>query len=108
MKASLGRVVIGAALLVAWQSPVWAQLGTLNRSAPLQSDASKSGPTVEHLKKGERVMLLATTPRAGYYHVRTEDEEVGWVWSKFVDISQSPHAPGQPTKKRCRGVFQQN
>jgi hypothetical protein len=86
-----------AALLLGWQSPLWAQLGTLNRNAPLHSDASKSSPTVEHLEKGERVMLLATTPRAGYYHVRTEDEEVGWVWSKFVDISQSPHAPGQPT-----------
>ena len=86
-----------AALLLGWQSPLWAQLGTLNRNAPLHSDASKSSPTVDHLEKGERVMLLTATPRAGYYHVRTEDEEVGWVWAKYVSVSKSPHTPGQPT-----------
>jgi hypothetical protein len=96
MKASSFASVL-AVLLVGWQSPLWAQLGTLSRNAPLHSDASKSSPTVEHLEKGERVMLLTATPRAGYYHVRTEDEEVGWVWAKYVSVSKSPHTPGKPT-----------
>jgi Bacterial SH3 domain len=93
----LGRVVIASLVLLTWHSALWAQLGTANRDVLLRSGSSTSSQVMEHLPKGTRLMLIKTTARAGFYHVRTEDEDVGWVWAKFVDISQSPHKPGQPT-----------
>lgn len=86
----------GLLLLLAWQ-PLWAQLGTITRSVPLHRGPSTSSPAVDHLAKGERVMLVKQAPLAGFLHVRTEDEEIGWVWHKYVTLSESPHPLGEPT-----------
>ncbi len=96
MLRTFARIVVGSLFLIASQS-LWAQLGTVNRDVPLHRGPSAKSPAVEHLLKGTRVMLVETTPKAGFYHVRTEDEEVGWVWSKYVTVSGSPHVLGQPT-----------
>jgi hypothetical protein len=96
MNTIFGRIVVGILLLLVWQSCVWAQLGTLTRSAALHRDASKASPTIEHLPQGTRLTLVEAAAQGGYYHVRTEDERVGWVWSKYVSVSASPQ-PGVPT-----------
>jgi hypothetical protein len=94
MKTTAQRIVIGALLLIAWQSSTLAQLATVNRNVPLHRDASVSSPAIEHLPKGTRLMLVDAAPQGGFYHVRTEDEQVGWVWSKFIDVSQVPPVVG--------------
>jgi hypothetical protein len=97
MRTVLGRMITAALLLAAWQPTLWAQLASVSRNVPLHRDASTKSPAVEHLRKGERLMLVETAPKNGLYHVRTEDEQVGWVWSRYVSLSKSPHTPGQPT-----------
>jgi hypothetical protein len=36
-----------------------------------------------------RLDLLAPTPKNGYYHVRAQDGEEGWVWGKRVRVIQT-------------------
>jgi hypothetical protein len=36
------------------------------------------------------VTLVDVTPDAGFYHVRTEDDQVGWVWAKFISLPATP------------------
>lgn len=41
---------------------------------------------------------MDATADSGFYHVRTEDDQVGWIWSKFVDLSPTttPVTPAPP------------
>jgi uncharacterized protein YgiM (DUF1202 family) len=39
------------------------------------------------LTTGNRLTLLDLTTDSGFYHVRTEHDQVGWIWSKFVTVS---------------------
>jgi hypothetical protein len=96
MKTTFERIVVGALLLMAWRSPLLAQLVTVNRNVPLHRDASTTSPTIERLLQGTRLTLVDATAQGGLYHVRTEDDRVGWVWSKYVSVSPAP-APGIPT-----------
>jgi hypothetical protein len=42
--------------------------------------------------------LVDLNPDSGFYHVKTEDDQVGWVFAKFVSISEAPPAtPTSPT-----------
>ena len=75
----------------------WAQQATANRAGILRRDPSKSSPVVAHLAKGDRLMLVQLTADSGFYHVKTEHDQIGWVWSKFVDLSPAPPQPPAPT-----------
>jgi len=44
------------------------------------------------LEKGSRLMLVDSTGDSGFYHVRTEDDQVGWVYAKLVSVSPPPTA----------------
>jgi hypothetical protein len=94
MKTTAQRIVIGALLLIACPSSLLAQPASVNRNVPLHRDASTASPTIEHLPNGTRLMLVDAAAQGGFYHVRTEDEQVGWVWSKFVNVSQVPSVVG--------------
>jgi len=87
------RVLAGVLLLLAGQSLALAQTATTNRNVNLRRDPSTASPVVEHLPKLTRLELVDAAAQDGFYHVRTEDEQVGWVWSKFVDVA----AEGPPT-----------
>jgi len=50
---------------------------------------------LEHLPKGTRLTLVDAIPDSGFYHAKTEDDQVGWVFAKYVSIS--PTAPSTPT-----------
>src|SRR5258706_15049191 len=67
-----------------------AQQGIANRNVNLRRDPSTASAVLDHLDKGARVTLVDATPDAGFYHVRTEDDQIGWVWSKYVTISEVP------------------
>jgi len=43
---------------------------------------------LEHLSKGARVTLVDAGADSGFYHVRTEDDLVGWIFAKYVSISE--------------------
>ena len=91
------RLLIGAALLVAGASSVAAQNATVNRNVLLRRDPSVASPIVAHLPKESRLVLVESAVHAGFFHVRTEDDQVGWVWSRYVDVSSDQPLAGTVT-----------
>jgi uncharacterized protein YraI len=97
------RIVWRASLLailffVVWPSCLWAQEATTTRNVILRRDPTTSSPALEHLNKGARLTLVDALPDSGFYHVRTEDDRVGWVFGKYVSIStaETPATPATP------------
>ncbi len=105
MKTAYAR--LGICLL--WLScacSLWAQEGTANRNVILRRDPSTASPVVNHLASGARVTLVDVTADSGFFHVKTEDDQVGWVWSKFITVSAAsapavPKAPSNPSEAAC-------
>ena len=90
------------ALLAAFANSASAQQATLNHNVNLRRDPSTSSPILARLPTGSRLSLVDATTDSGFYHVRTEDDQVGWIWSKFVSVSSKPVlaatlTPGPPT-----------
>ena len=92
MKIALSRSALALLLLVVCASSSWAQNAATNRNVILRRDPSTSSPVLEHLHVGTRLVLVDAGPDSGFYHVRTEDDQVGWVFAKYVSISP-PSAP---------------
>jgi hypothetical protein len=86
-------------LFVIWPSCLWAQEATTNRNVILRRDPTISSPALEHLIKGTRLALVDAQPDSGFYHVKTEDDRVGWVFGKYVSIStaEAPATPATPS-----------
>ena len=84
------RSLLWLVVLVACPSWVWAQQATANRNVILRRDPSTQSPALEHLLKGARLALVDASPASGFYHVRTEDDQVGWVLSKYVNVLEGP------------------
>src|SRR5260370_21128689 len=102
MKSALSLGLICFALLAAFSNSASAQQATVNRNVNLRRDPSTSSPILAHLASGSRLTLVDATTDSGFYHVRTEDDQVGWIWSKFVIVSSKPTlvvppTPGPPT-----------
>lgn len=93
MKSIFRSIVIFAVFFAAFSFSALAQQATVNRNVNLRRDPSTSSPILAHLQSGSRLTLVDTTTDSGFYHVRTEDDQVGWIWSKFVTVSSQP-APG--------------
>ena len=93
----LRRISICLLFLLVCPLSVRAQQATINRNVILRRDPSTASPALEHLPKGARVTLVDQNPDSGFYHVRTEDDQVGWVFSRALTISQAPPTPAPPT-----------
>jgi len=76
-----------------------AQEATTTRNVILRRDSTTSSPALEHLSKGTRLTLVDALPDSGFYHVKTEDDRVGWVFGKYVSIStaETPAIPPTPS-----------
>jgi hypothetical protein len=88
-------------------SAIAAEVIIKNR-ATLRSDPSTQRAPLAILHPDEHLDLIEPAPTAGYYHVRSEEGEEGWVYSRNVEIvtdtpptpqppATSPTSPGQPT-----------
>jgi hypothetical protein len=93
----LRRISICILFLLVCPLSIRAQQAATNRNVILRRDPSTASPVLEHLPKGARVTLVEQNPDSGFYHVRTEDDQVGWVFSRALTISQPPPAPAPPT-----------
>jgi uncharacterized protein YgiM (DUF1202 family) len=85
----------------------WAQNATVNQNVVLHRDPTAKSKALEHLIEGDRLTLVDATSDSGFYHVRTEDDQVGWVSSKYITVSEAstppaPETPSLPTDI-CRG-----
>ena len=76
-----------AALLLLCPALALAQEATTNRNANLRRDPSTTSPAITVLHKGARVTLVDATEDSGFYHVRTEDDEVGWVYAQLLTVT---------------------
>ena len=68
-----------------------------SHKATLRADPSTERPPVAILQTGEHLDLIDPSPRAGYYHVRSEEGEEGWVYVRSVEVvADAPAAAAQP------------
>jgi uncharacterized protein YraI len=101
MKKRIRLGLIFVALLALSLKSVSAQQATVNHNVNLRRDPSTSSPILAHLASGSRLTLVDATTDSGFYHVRTEDDQVGWISSKFITVSSNPplaitSTPGSP------------
>ncbi len=88
---SIGAVLLGAA----W--PALADEAALTRNANLRRDPSTARPPIRRLAPPDEVEIIDATPTNGYYHVRDEDQEEGWVWGGSIRIlSDTPGSTPSP------------
>jgi hypothetical protein len=92
MRSALAR----AAVLTICPCSALAQQGSANHNVILRRDPSTASPALAHLQQGARVTLVDASPDSGFYHIRTEDDQVGWVFSKFITLSQAPAVSPSP------------
>jgi len=91
-------IYLGLSLLLA--SASFAQEAIVVRNVNLRADPSTTNPPIKLLQSRTTLTLLAPTEQGGFYHVKTEDGEEGWVWSKNITVSGAP-SPALPTTARC-------
>jgi hypothetical protein len=104
MKRLVVRTVVPA-LLGLLPMLVPAQEATTNRNANLRRDPSTGSPILVLLHKHARLTLVDATADSGFYHVRTEDDQVGWVYAALVTISPAPPPqPAEPTATTPAGA----
>src|SRR5437763_5144392 len=97
MKITSGRNAMGTLLfLLVFSTSVLAQQASVRRNVILRRDPSTSSPVLEHLAKGGRGTLVYAGPDSGFYHVRTEDDQIGWVLSKYVTVESVPNGTPPP------------
>jgi hypothetical protein len=111
LKMNSMRPFVGLLILLIGPFSVFAQTATTNRNVILRRDASTASVALAHLPQGARLTLVDDAPTSGFYHVRTEDDQVGWVWSKFVSLASprastsvptpAPPIPPQPPETSC-------
>lgn len=83
-------------------SATFAQQATVERNVNLRSGPSAAARTLEALKIGASVTMLDPAKQNGFYHVKAEDGQAGWVWSKNISVLGSPStarqqpSPGTP------------
>jgi hypothetical protein len=96
MRITLRRTAMWILLLGLCPSFTWAQQGATNRAVVLRRDPARTAPVIAHLVNGERLMLVETAADSGYYHVKTEHDQIGWVLSTYVTLSPAPPVPPTP------------
>jgi len=99
MKATLRRITLGILLLLSCSGGVRTQEATAKRNLVVRRDPSKSSSILDHVAKGDRLMLLQAAADNGYYNVTTEHDVVGWVLANSVSVSPAPiTTPTPPTQ----------
>src|SRR5215472_14289519 len=101
LRITLCRAGMFALFSAVCSSSAWAQQATANHNVVLRRDPSTSSPALEHLEKGARLTLIDATPDSGFYHARTENDQVGWIFARYVSVSSTPTPPSPPPTDGC-------
>jgi hypothetical protein len=80
------RAVLALLPLLAWGSIAAATEALVVRNVNLRADASTIQAPIRLLRPPDRVELISAEKSNDYYHVRTVEDEEGWVWSRNVRI----------------------
>jgi len=81
------HLVICSGILALFAFASFAQEATAVRTVNLRADPSTARAPIKLLQSGTTLILLDPTPHDGFYHVKTQDGQEGWVWSKNVSLS---------------------
>ena len=79
------RALLAFCALV-WAASAIAATLVVERNVNLRPDPSTSQPAIRLLEPPEELELLESERTNGYYHVRTDAGEEGWVWSARVRL----------------------
>jgi|SRR5215469_6024115 len=63
-----------------------AQTAVVKRDVNLRSDPSTTNDPIVLLTPPAQLQLIETDPTNGFYHVKTNDNQEGWVWARNVTI----------------------
>lgn len=99
LEDGLVRLVLTAVLVLISAPTVLAvaQEAVVTRNVNLRQDPSTAQPPIRLLVPPDTVELLESGKTNGYYHVRTEDQEEGWVWGANIRVlSEGEPAPASP------------
>jgi uncharacterized protein YraI len=81
-------------LFVAWSVLAFAQTSAVvTRNANLRSTPSTALTPIRLIPPNETLTLVTTTQVNGYYHVRTAQNEDGWVYRNLVKLGGPPPPP---------------
>jgi hypothetical protein len=94
MRFLRARAVIWSSCLLA-SLLLFSQQATVSHGVSLRGDPSTKNPPIGHLKRNTTVTLLAAKPKAGFYHVQTNEGTEGWVGVKYLTVEGQ--AGTQPT-----------
>jgi uncharacterized protein YgiM (DUF1202 family) len=96
----LRQLVVYFGLSFLFASASFAQEATVVRNVNLRADPSTGNPPIKLLQSGTILTLLAPTQQDGFYHVKTQDGQEGWVWSKNITVS-AILSPAPSTSAQC-------
>lgn len=98
MKFTFIRTALCISFLLFFAGSLWCQdqEATTTRKVILRRDPSTTSPAIESLPRGSRTTLVDATTDNGFYHVRTEDERVGWILARYVKTAPLPPPPSPP------------
>ncbi|MCX8072381.1 MAG: DUF1329 domain-containing protein [Candidatus Binatia bacterium] len=85
-------LMVGAATFVA--VAVRAQVAEVRRNSNLRPDPSMSQPPIRVVTPPERVEVPGLVYRNGYYQVKTERGEEGWLWARNLRVIKVGVAAG--------------
>ena len=78
------RNSLSCLLLLLCSSVAFAQpTAVVTRNVNLRSTPSSTLTPIRLMVPPERLLLVTTTPVNGYYHVRTAQNEDGWVFARL-------------------------
>lgn len=97
------KVAPGIFCLLVFAVSVAAQQATTNHRVILRLSPTTSSTALEHLEAGARLVLVDASPTNGFYHVKTEDDQVGWVFAKYVDLTSAAPTPPPENPSTAEG-----
>src|SRR5882724_1321566 len=94
---NLLRTLALVLLLFCCAQPTFAAQAEVVRNVNLRSDPSSSNGPIRLLEPPEVLTLLETAKTNGYYRVRTDQNEEGWVWARNVEVADEATVVGATT-----------
>jgi len=83
MTLSVRRFTL-AFLALVLSTAAWAQTFVVHHNANLRRNASTQSAIVAELEPGDELAAISSTQRNGFWHVRTESGDEGWIYRTLV------------------------
>src|ERR1051325_5032164 len=70
-----------------------AQTAVVRHNVNLRPDPSINNPALAKLFPGSQLQLLEPNPTSGYFHVKTANGKMGFVWGRNVQVQSAANGP---------------